>query len=108
TTVKHAHKNAADRKSAWPTVREVLQAPACQPTMTRAPASKEESSNFRAVESLSPRTIAAGRRTPQAPGPGRCHRGREPPSVGEVSPHLPSARRRAAPRRLAGGTPTLY
>jgi len=83
-------------------------APACQPTMTRAPASKEESSNFRAVESLSPRTIAAGRRTPQAPGPGRCHRGREPPSVGEVSPHLPSARRRAAPRRLAGGTPTLY
>src|SRR2546430_2131428 len=45
-TVKHAHKNAADRKSGWPRMREVLQAAACQPTMTRAPASKEESSKL--------------------------------------------------------------
>lgn len=51
--MKHAVKNAANRKSASPKVREELQAAACQPTMIRAPANISESPNFRAVESFS-------------------------------------------------------
>jgi hypothetical protein len=63
TTVKHAHKNVADGKGALPNVREVLQAAACQRTMTSVPASRSESPSFLVVNSVSRRTIAAIRAT---------------------------------------------
>jgi biotin operon repressor len=59
TTVKHAVKNAAIRKSTSPNVREALQAvpeaPACQPTMASAPASMSESPKSRVADSFSRR-----------------------------------------------------
>src|SRR5260370_18753529 len=58
-TVKHADRNAADRKRASPTERDVLQLETCQPTMIRAPADIIESPNFPGVATCSPRTIAA-------------------------------------------------
>src|SRR5215472_3521943 len=60
TTVKHAVKNAATRKSPSPNAREVLQAvlPSCQATMTRAPATIAQSPDLRVAEGFSPKTIA--------------------------------------------------